>query len=152
MKCYFCDCAFDCFILANENLSEELINRAHLEKEPNCTYLLGSMGTVLAKRYRSDGIRINLDELRPQHNEQNNEPSNHQPVTRLYESDDLIEQNAHNVYTQFRQSITCKYCHKNRANILFLPCNHVAACPTCLITDKCILCQSKVTYRIHVMS
>lgn len=43
----------------------------------------------------------------------------------------------------------CHCCGKNQSNRLPLPCTHLATCEKC-ISDKCIICNEKVTKWIEI--
>ncbi|KAF4529644.1 hypothetical protein B566_EDAN017976 [Ephemera danica] len=46
---------------------------------------------------------------------------------------------------------TCKVCLTNAADVLYLPCKHLASCRSCKVhLDKCPICRSKCDYIIVV--
>nr|XP_009861875.1 baculoviral IAP repeat-containing protein 7-B isoform X1 [Ciona intestinalis] len=51
---------------------------------------------------------------------------------------------------QLEQSRMCKVCHRNQANMVLLPCGHVACCTTCgNDVTNCPVCLADITDRVR---
>lgn len=52
---------------------------------------------------------------------------------------------------RIEESDRCKICHKKKADVVFNPCGHLAACSECATTARrCTLCKEKIQECIKV--